>query len=373
MGRYGAAVPELLLGEDPPPPKRRSRWVDVMGLAAILGGMVAVGVLGDRGEREERAEPTPATSTTARAPEWVPNASTSSTARVPTTVPQAYSLGALTDRLTATTLLVRRASRSELLDVDTGEVIPVMGAEVGQPFPVRGGFVLAGRQLELLRVSGERVPVRELDGTWPVATTVATVWLQAGAQVVEETLEGRPTGRALPVPFGSYLAHVTDGGGVVGQAGSLTFVPFSGRPRTMGSGVPLAAEGEVLARISCEVLRCRLELVDLGDGTARRVEGIPDVGAEVGQAPMSPDGRWLVVQASTPDGTWHLVDVDAARANPVAGVWGPGPIALAAGGDYLFSVGFRELRVHDLRTGAWSTVEGIDVGDVHSIHATGTR
>ena len=340
--------------------------MDVLGLAAVVGGMVAVGVLGDRDDREDRAARDP---TTTSGPRRIPYSSTSSTATVPTTVPRAYTVTSRFEGPTGTALLVIRTTAAEVIDVDSGRVTPVTAADGSQPFPVRGGFVLAGARLDLLLASGERQPVRALEDTWPVGTTSETVWLRSGARIFEQTLGGEETGRGVAVPWDAYASHVADGGVVIGQAGSLTFLPFDGSPRSLGAGVPLATGGDVLAKVACELLRCRLELVDLRDGGTRVITGIPAVASEIGHAPMSPDGRWLVVQPATLDATWYLVEVRTARANPIPGIWGAGPLALAPSGDVLFSISFGELRIHDLDSGAAYDVKGFDATGVQSIHA----
>ncbi|MCU1488125.1 MAG: hypothetical protein JWN67_4871 [Actinomycetia bacterium] len=288
---------ELLLGDDPPPPKGRSRWVDSAGLGAVVAVILAIGILGDRGAKGDR--PAPTTTSTTVAPATGPRPDPTST--VP---PGPVVLGPTLAEPTGTSLLVLGTSTPRLLDLDTGTLHEVTGASGFDAVGLRGGFVLTDPNgLGFLPADGS--PVRAFDAdSRRLQGRVASsdpdrVWLatesdDGGLLAREYDAGGRSTGRQLSLPRSATIEEAVDDGLVVSQAGSLTFVDATdGRGHDLGRGNVVAAKGRTLARLTCVVLRCRLELVDVRTGRATPVDDLPP--AAQGFGTFSPAGRWLAV------------------------------------------------------------------------------
>jgi hypothetical protein len=305
-------VAELLLGDDPPPRKGRPRWVDAAGLGAVVAVILGIGILGDRGSKDDR--PSPTTTSTTVAPVTGPRLKPTTTVRSGTVV-----LGPALARPSGVSLLVLGTSTPRLLDLDTGTLRDVGGASGFDAVGLRGGFVLVDQNgLGFLPADGS--PVRAFDAdSRRLQGRVASsdpdrVWLatesDGGGLVAREyDPRGRSTGRQLFLPLSATIVGAVEDGLVVSQAGSLTFVDAAdGRGHDLGRGTVVAARGHTLARLTCVVLRCRLELVDVRTGRATTVENV--AAAAQGFGTFSPDGRWLAATLVTGNERAFLVVID---------------------------------------------------------------
>ncbi|MCU1373433.1 MAG: hypothetical protein JWO68_719 [Actinomycetia bacterium] len=370
---------DLLLSDDPPPRRRRPRWVDGLGLTAVVGGMLAVGLLGDRGPRDA-PEPTTTTSTTADRPAPAPAPTTTSTTAGPTFV---------TKRLqeeTDTTLLLLDDARQaiRLLDVDTGLLRPVLLPPGYTTIGTGEGFLVASPgRVWLVRIGGAGDEI--VHGTTDeehtlVAAGLAHAWFTSPSGVREKIEElgadGTRTGRAITLPGQSYVAAGLDEGVVVSQGGSLTYVPVRGRLRALGHGEVLGGGGHVIVRSSCEALRCHLDVVDTANGRSRPVTGVPEPQATLGGGGvLSGDGRWLAVTVYDADtGVATLVGIDLTtgrgrvlnRGTAIAK-------AFAVTGPTLFTIDRGRLRAYDVTTGANREFSDVEATDVTQLVATVRR
>ena len=366
---------ELLLGDDPPPPKGRPRWVDGLGLAAIVAGMLAIGVLGDRGSRDEATRPPATTTTTARAPRRLPSGPATTT---PATVPPPLAVGRPLTADTGTVLLLQGQETTQVYDVDAGMVRRLRLSQSGFPaFGVPGGFLLGGRrELELLPLGSGKTTSFSLElrgSSWPVGVSSRGVWVQGPGGLLEVGFDGRPTGRHHELPASAYPAGVLERGLVVAQYDSLTLLEPDGERRSLGHGVLWGHGGDTVAVVTCELLACELRALDIRTGAVRTTL---DLGAEAGQlaepGQISPDGRWLVYR-SLEGQVRGLVAVDldtgGVRSIPSSGevaTW-----AFARQGSLLFAASNNDLAAYDLVTDTWTPLAGVPVGGTMAMTATG--
>ncbi|MCU1378787.1 MAG: hypothetical protein JWN29_1770 [Acidimicrobiales bacterium] len=345
-------VAELLLGDDPPPPKRRPRWVDVAGLTAVVGGILAIGIVGDRGGTDESVVPSTTTTTIGRpapGPQPMPTAATVPTAPI--------SVGRVLTQDTRTTLLVLGQSTPRVFDVDRGILREVAGPTGADAVGVRGAFLFSNPNgLGLLPVDGG--PARAFDpeerspGGPLVAAGPDRVWVTApsddgGLTARELGIDSRPTGRQLSLPRGTVVEGAVDDGLVVSQLGSLTFIDAEGgRGVDLGPGAMVATNGRTLARLACRVLRCQLELVDPHTGRSAAVEGLPPVARASGT--FSASGRWLAALVVSGNDRGFLVVIDVVNHRVGPGIDSGDAFAFAAYEEVLFVVEASRLRAYDL-------------------------
>lgn len=305
-----------------PAPSRFHRAGPLLLVAVAL--VAAVAVIGDgEDESDGQGEP-PVTTTTA-----VPSLSTAGPAATTLERPTA---GPLLPEPTGAALAVVTPSVVSIVDLDTGAVrrAAVAGQGSYETGWAAGSAVVVQSPDGVVAVPVARAeePVVLVDrgeSDWIVPSDrPGRVWLltyvQGSLEGREVSVEGHDTGRRfrLPDTLGGERLVATNGGFVVEVFGSLTlYDPDTGEVRAAGHGIPLAASGGTLARLSCEALRCGLHLTDLG--TDGDVEVPLPVGADVmpyAGAAFSPDGRWLALgvglAAGGPDGV-ALVDVARGR------------------------------------------------------------
>jgi hypothetical protein len=367
---------------EPPPPKRgRPRWVDGLGLTAVVLGMVAVGVLGDRGSRDDGPPATSSTTTstvaTTTAP--LPPPSTTTTVRfAPLATPTRTRL-----------LLLQAGSRSSVVvDVDAGTSQPAPSAITGVDgvgttaglLGLRNGvlsLVRLSADLRTTQTEGRPLPAREYVLA-PVGRSGAWVTAQDGVEVVTDLVgpDGTDTGKVIRLRPQAFVAAGFPDGVVVDQGGSLTWVPVTGRPRPLGNGSVFGAGDGRIVRNSCVELRCRLDVVEVRTGAARPVTGIPEVQASarpVAGSAVGGDGTWVVAAGfDAADGYAFVFTVDlrtgAAR---VLNRGGAGFVATAVEGPWVFQVDDvrHALVAYDHRTGDEVVVRSLDDLDVTGLVA----
>jgi hypothetical protein len=246
---------------------------------------------------------------------------------------------------------------------------------------VDGGFVLPGQtSFELLPNSGRAATAL----TWPVSSGHThllragprSVWSITeqpdGIQAVERELDGDGTGRKVVVPLGTYVAASLDGALVVSSHGSLTLVDAgTGGRRALGTGDVVAARGRTVARQSCALLRCRVELVDTVSGRTRLVAGLADVDGYLGRGAFSPDGRWLAfaVSASRSEQV-TVVDTTGGQTWSAAATDSPVPFTFSPDSRVLFSVNAGQVCARVLATGDQHCLKGLGSSGAQEIVAT---
>lgn len=208
------------------------------------------------------------------------------------------------------------------------------------------------------------------------------VWLlthgQGSLKGREVTIEGHDTGRrfSLRDPVGGATLVAVGGGFVVEAFGSLSlFDPDTGDVRAAGHGIPLAASGDTLARLSCAALRCGLHLTDLrNDGDVEVIMPEGTVMPFAGPV-FSPDRRWLAVGMGTATGGPNavaLVDVADGRVAAVQ------PTHRGEGSTFAFSpdshwlfvlVGVHDVVAHRVDTGEVVTLERFHRGGAIALAA----
>jgi hypothetical protein len=349
-------VPELLLGDAPPPPKRRPRWLDAAGLAAVVAGILAIGVLGDRGSRDEA----PPTTTTTTTPAVQPRPGPAIVEPAPRVTTAPIAVGRTLAEDTGTTLLVLGQSTPRLFDVDAGVLREVPAATSSDAVGVRGGFVLSNPNgLSTLAANGTEVRPFDAEGLrlggQVVAAGADRVWVttqsdDGGLSARELGTDGRPTGRQLSLPRNVTVEGATDDGLVVSQVGSVTFVDADGGSgRDLGAGMVVAVGPRTVARLGCHVLRCRLELVDVRTGRSQLVEDLPAVARARGA--FSPSGRWLAAKVEVGNDRSFLVVIDVVGHRAGPGIEDGDAFAFAgraAHHDVLFVAGSSRLVAYDL-------------------------
>jgi hypothetical protein len=278
------------------------------------------------------------------------------TGAVPMPAPLAQSLrtkarlGPLLPQLTGTTLLLAAGTQVIVLDVDTGTFrnVQVADLDVSAGYPWGAPLLAVGDELVVRsqppqamvvpRTDGQ--PVRDLDagsgGGLHPSTEPGRLWVEEvrGQRVLEEVDLTGAVQRTVPIPPGM-SSIVWDGTGFVQTVdGTARAYPVAGgEPTDIGPGLAVAADPAIVALLRCARRDepCPLELLDRRDGTVRTVvtEGeVVGFSAGTGTVPvrLSPDGRWLVIQAEVPpeeaeDGrggpALALVDVAAATVRSV--------------------------------------------------------
>ena len=361
-------------------------------MVAVSGAVVVIAILGGGDD----GQPQPATTTTAAE-------RTLTTRRLTTTTsaPAPVALGALLPEPTGTVLVAAGGRNVTVIDVDSGVVRTVRTDRSDDPY-TGDIYGLAASGADVLAVGPEggfTVPLQagDVPVTLPRAEVSAVLrsdrpghfWLVIyngnGTELREVGPNGEETGRIvddLP-PFAEPVV-VADRGLVVPLLGSLTlYDPDDSTARALGHGSAIAAHGDMLARLACEALRCRLHLDDLAGG------GVAGAGGVVADPPgatfqpypfgaFSPDGRWLAVSAgdtSTLPGTGRLALVDVATRRATladeAPLYGAPPsVAFSADSRWVFLVsGSGRLRAHRLETGEAVTIQGVDLSGTASLVA----
>jgi hypothetical protein len=360
-----------MLTDDPPPRRSRPRWVDGLGLAAVVGGILAVGVLGDGGEPAVR--PTPTTVPTA-VPTTAPRTSVPTTT-TSTSLAQPAALGPLLPRSTGVVLFLLGPSTPKLIDVDTGTVrsisIPTLGSAAASPHGFVVGDVATG-ELRLISAAGDvqPLPLAASGGLLPGAD--GRWWSVAGggerASLSEVDAGFQPTGPTIDLPPNVMPAGGVEDGIVVSQFGSVSLVARDGHVRDLGAGDVVAVRNRLLARFGCPRLRCTVDLVDTRSGRVRPVAGLPDVTSHVGGR-FSPDGRWLALILNEPTASvLVLVDVDRGRAELLRSA-ARGPFAFSTDGRWLFVVDGSLLDAYDTVEEGWSRLP-VDVTATHDLAAS---
>lgn len=252
------------------------------------------------------------------------------TGSVPMPAPIAQSLrtrdrlGPLLPQLTGTTLLLAAGTQVIVLDVDTGTVrnVQVADLDVSAGYPWGAPVLAVGDQL-VVRSQPPRAmvvprtdgaPVRDLDagsgGGLHPSTEPGRLWVEEvrGQRVLEEVDLTGAVQRTVPIPPGM-SSIVWDGTGFVQTVdGTARAYPVAGgEPTDIGPGLAVAADAATVALLRCARRDepCPLELLDRRAGTVRTVvtEGeVVGFSAGTGTVPvrLSPDGRWLVIQAEVP-------------------------------------------------------------------------
>jgi hypothetical protein len=302
---------DLFLSDDPPPRRARPRWLDALGLTVVVGAMVGVGVLGDRGSKDERpTTPTTASTTTTTSPfrRGRPYVSTTSTEPLPTTT---TTIGFAPPRFaTGSVLLVMGPTDWLLVDVDGGTARQVAVRQGYGAVALEDGFLVPNQaDVTFVGLDGEATALPIPTGaqaTWFEAGSSGRLWKlrndETGVSATEIDRQDRSTGRVLRLPAGVNVVGVVRGDFVVSAHGTLALVDSdTGRARALGHGEPVAVGGGRLVRVACQLLDCRYEVVDVATG---RVWGIPDLPAAgwFNGGKVSPDGRWVALLLPTETG-----------------------------------------------------------------------
>jgi hypothetical protein len=302
---------DLFLSDDPPPRRARPRWLDALGLTVVVGAMVGVGVLGDRGSKDERrTTPTTASTTTTTSPfrRGRPYVSTTTTEPLPTTT---TTIGFVPPRFaTGSMLLVMGSGNTLLVDVDGGTARQVAARQGYGAIGLEDGFLVPNQaDVTFVGLDGEATALPIPSGaqaTWFEAGSSGRLWKlrndEAGVSATEIDRQDRSTGRVLRLPAGTNVVGVAGGDFVVSAHGTLAVVDSdTARARSLGHGDPVAVGGGRLVRVACQLLDCRYEVVDVATG---RVWGIPDLPAAgwFNGGSVSPDGRWVALLLPTETG-----------------------------------------------------------------------
>ncbi|MCU1373432.1 MAG: hypothetical protein JWO68_718 [Actinomycetia bacterium] len=375
---------ELFLSDDPPPTKGRPRWVDAVGLAAVVGVILAVGVLGDRGSRHPAAPAPTTTSTTTSAFDRGTPYERTTTTEPPSTTTTIVRLSPALPFPTHAVLLLNNGSGLPLLvDVDAATATRVSSATWGA-VAVGNQFVLPGEgSFQVLPASGRPATTVEASMTAGpqqlLASGPGTFWSSRNGpgevQMTELDLAGRSTGRKVTVPAGAYVAGVVDAGLVVAHHGSLTLIEVaSGRPRDLGTGEVVAARGQRIARQRCLLLRCRLELVDTRTGRSRPIPGLATVNGYLSRGAFSADGRWLAYTLTDENGErLTAVAIDGGRTRTTEPSGSTVPLAFSPDGSVLFSVTGTQLCAWVLETDARHCMDGLSSAGVMEMAAARAR
>jgi hypothetical protein len=267
-----------------------------------------------------------------------------------------------------------------MIDLDTGAVRDVAGASGFDAAGLRGGFLLTdphglgflpadGRPAEPFQADtgrfGGRVASSDPDRVW-----LANESDDGGLLAQEYDPAGRATGRRLSLPRTVSIEGALDDGLVVSQAGSLTYVDVEGRGHDLGPGTVVAARGRTIARVSCAVLRCRLDLVDVPTGRSRPVDGLPPVAQ--GYGTFSPDGRWLAVTLLTGNERAFLVVIDVVEHRVGPGIEDGDAFAFADA-DTLVVAARDGLRSYDLPAADGRHIAELDLRGASRLVAAPTR
>jgi hypothetical protein len=373
-------VSDLFLSDDPAPRRSRPRWVDGLGLAAVVLGIVAIGVLGDRGSPGREPAPTTTTSTTSTTSP--PRSTTTSSEPSTTSTTLVQQLDGHIAVPTGALVLVWTGSTLTLIDVDAGSARRIEASPGYGLVGLDDGFLLpTGTAYRLLPADGgDLVDV-------PLVLSTDTMRLErAGPHTVwtftsspgnrtdgnEVDTRGRPTGRRFHLPAGVFVAEVVDGGVIAYARGSIVFVDGRDRARGLGTGEILAAGGRTLVRVTCEVLRCRTDVVDITTGRSHTVP-VPDDLANgfAQQTELSPDGRWLASSLNSQLGGQRLVVVDlrTGRSWTADGIDSQAAIAFSPGSDVVFTTSTGSLCAFEVATSDRSCLDGLQAGQVGQLVA----
>jgi hypothetical protein len=235
-----------------------------------------------------------------------------------------------------------------VLDVDTGTLrsVQVADLDVSPAYPwgspvlaVGDSFVVRSRPPRAKVVPrADGAPVRDLEagsgGGLHPSTEPGRLWVEEvrGDPVLQEVDLTGAVLRSVPLPLAT-ASVVWDGAGFVLTAdGTAQAVALDGGPPTVvGPGLAVAADAATVALLRCEASDdlCALDLHDRATGVVRTVapeRGVVGFAAGTGTVPvrLSPDGRWLTIQADAPlEGSAQtgpglaLVDVAAGRVRAV--------------------------------------------------------
>ena len=290
----------------------RRRWLQVLVVLAVLAGGIVANRSAPPPVQEEAAERT-----------------TAGPVLGPATLPQSLAtvarLGPLLPEPTGTTLLLGAGTQVLVLDVDSGTLRSVQLADlrVGSGYPWGAQAVTAGDAFVVRSRPPDAKVIPRTDGQ-PVAdllagsggglhpsTTADTFWVEEvrGEGRLEEVDRSATVRRTVPVPNGSE-SIVWDGAGFLQTVDGRiqVFSADGAQPSALGEGLVVAADAASAAVLGCgeeDGRGCDLSLVDRPSG-ARRVVPVPDelAGFTAGRADrnvaeLSPDGRWLLVGATS--------------------------------------------------------------------------
>jgi hypothetical protein len=370
----------LFLTDDPVPRRSRPRWLDGLGLGAVVLGIVAIGVLGDRGSPERRPAPTTTTSTTSTFRRGTPYASTTTTTEPPTTATTLvqHLIGDI-NRPTGAAVLLSTGSSLTLVDVDAG---------TAQRLPASAGFGMVGLDDGFLVPTGGALRLIPARGGAPVDLPLPepafesrllragahSVWTFDGPSgdtsvVTEIDATGRPAGGHVTLPSGVYLTGAVDGGVIADARGGTVFVDGrTGRARSLGTGVVLAHGRRTIVRTTSVVLRCRTEVVDVASGRSHTL-AIPDVADRARQAQVSPDDNWLAVSYVDGVNIAHLLvaNLRTGRSWTGDGLDTAAPIAFSPGGEVIFTTSAGSLCAFEVATALRTCLGGLQLTDVGEI------
>ncbi|MCU1378789.1 MAG: hypothetical protein JWN29_1772 [Acidimicrobiales bacterium] len=374
---------DLFLSDDPPPRRNRPRWVDALGLTALVIGMIAIGVLGDRGSKDATSVPTTTTTTRSRTPttrsaEVGPNPSsqTTTTQAVPTVIAKR-----LQEETDTSLVLLADEQPPRLLEVDTGIVRPLLMPTGYAVTGTSAGFLIAApKRLWLVRISELEVGATYATSEGEhllVPAGLKHAWFTTPSAVRQVAAElgpdGAETGRTITLPGQTQVVAGLDDGVVASQAGSLTYVPAEGEPRGVGSGQVLGGGGDSIVRTSCEALHCRVDLVDVRTGRSRSVTGVPEPQPTLdGGGLVSADGRWFAATLyDAADGIPTLVSIDLTTGHGrILNRGSARPKAFAVTGRTLFAIDRGRLLAFDAATGSNREFTDLDASNVSRLAAT---
>lgn len=264
----------------------------------------------------------------------------------PTSLPQSLRtvarLGPLLPEPTATTLVLAAGTQVAVLDVDSGTLRNVhladLRVEAGFPWgspvvAVGDAFVVRSRPplaKVIPRTDGQ--PVADLDagsggGLYP-STTDGAFWVEElrGEGRLEEVDRADVVRRTVALPDGGESV-VWDGAGFVQTVDGVAraYPADGGAPTDLVEGLAVAADAATVAALRCpggDWSACDLWLTDRVSGASRPVSRPADVssfragfGADL-VPELSPDGRWLVLQATS---AVRPADAESDGAGPGAG------------------------------------------------------
>jgi hypothetical protein len=332
--------------------RRGRRWKEVVLLAVVVAGIAGVGLMGDGDEPEAAAHPTTTDrpSTTSTTTEH-----TQLTVRhipAPTTTtswPQVvHGTGPMLPTRTNTYVLTTSGSGYvSVLDVDTGDECtndPAgSNAWSGNVFGELDGAGLIQTEEGWTRVDA-RCGVRTIEpagDAWPTAFGRNTFWLyeNTGAFLAEMSGFGR-TGREVHVRADQGGVISTDSGLVIGAGGLMTLVDADTGARTdLGPGNPVAAVGNDLVFITCPLLDCRMSVMDVRDGRARRIDTDRATTFNAWSSGIiSNDGRFVGIMATSDDGPLMRPTIIELRSGKTTHLPGDAFLGFSADGAWAFAV-----------------------------------
>lgn len=377
--RCGLALGDQLLLLGPATvPRRRSRWADVAGAAAVLGLLVGANAMADPGGGGDG--PTAVPTTAERRTEVTDGtAVTAGTDGTDGTDPRRPP-GPLLPERTGTVLVADSNLGLVAIDVDTGrsEELSVDGEPVDSygPLAVGDGVVVIDRGTAYaVAPFRETEPVGLGPHVGPVERVLAAsdpgqVWLvghQSTTRMVRAVAldGGGATSPLHHLPPNVWPLAGVPGGLLLDASGSLVVLDSAtGETSQVGDGEFVAAVGHTLVTHACDdELACGLRLTDLATG---RIRGVPTpAGADSFDPWFTPtastDGRWLLVPMRT-TGFRQTAIVDLAAAAPRAehvSYVNVAPV-LSPDGRWLFELVGEGIRTGPV-AGPYETLDGIDV------------